>query len=89
MNPMKDELTGDYERASNIFLDSFRDRMWALFGTPEGATALVIGRFLHRLKKVFNIDKHTRAFPVRSSRSAPATGIFGGHPAKLLLPTSE
>jgi hypothetical protein len=56
--------------------------MWALFRIPEGAVALLIGRFLIRLKNVFNIDKHTRAFPVSSSRSAPATG-FGGWLAKL------
>ncbi|HTC65876.1 MAG TPA: hypothetical protein VK685_02005 [Candidatus Acidoferrum sp.] len=57
--------------------------MLALFGTPEGARALFMGRFLYRLKKVFNIDKHTRAFPVSSSMSAPATGIVGGWLAKL------
>ena len=42
-----------------------------------------MGRFLFRLKKVFNIDKQTRAFPVSSSMSAPATGIVGGWLAKL------
>lgn len=60
--------------------------MWALLETPEGTTALVMGRFLYRLKKVFNIDRQTRAFPVSSSTSAPATGIDGSWLAKL---TSE
>jgi hypothetical protein len=63
--------------------------MFALFETPEGATALVMGRFLYRLKKVFNIDRQTRAFPVSSSMSAPATGMLSGRPAKLLLATIE
>src|ERR1700693_4737764 len=63
--------------------------MWALFGTPEGITALVIGRFLYRLKKVFNIDRHTRAFPVSSSMSAPATGIDGSWLAKLTSVLTE
>jgi hypothetical protein len=63
--------------------------MFALLGTPDGPAALVMGRFLYRLKKVFNIDKHTRAFPVSSSMSAPATGMLSGRPAKLLLATME
>jgi len=54
-----------------------------LFRLPEESVGLLIGRFLNRLTKVFNMDKHTRAFPVSSSRSAPATGIFGGWLAKL------
>jgi hypothetical protein len=57
--------------------------MWALLQTPEEAAALVIGRLLYRLSKVFNIDKHTRAFPVSSSRSAPATERSGDWLAKL------
>jgi hypothetical protein len=54
-----------------------------LFRIPEGAVALLIGRFLIRLKNVFNIDKHTRAFPVSSSTSAPAIGILVGSLVKL------
>jgi hypothetical protein len=55
----------------------------------EGPAALVMGRFFIRLKNVFNIDKHTRAFPVSSSTSAPATGIIGGRLAKVFSPTIE
>jgi hypothetical protein len=63
--------------------------MWALSRMAEGPAALVMGRFFIRLKNVFNIDKHTRAFPVSSSTSAPASGIIGGRLAKVFSPTIE
>jgi hypothetical protein len=63
--------------------------MFAQLRTPEEAAAPVRGRFLILLKNVFNIDKHTRAFPVSSSTSAPATGIIGGRLAERFSATIE